>query len=187
MFADELVALYPDAKVILTERDETKWEASTKELIASMYMWPALVLQLVIEPLKGNPSEGSEASRPAISMKKLFLAYFHATNRAEFEANLVTTYRTHNAHIRKLMADQPHRFLNYKLGSGWEPLCKFLKVKVPEDTPFPHLNEQAEFQKWMLEQQMKHLNKVLIPLKASLLPVSVMAVAACSWYFMRLP
>jgi len=186
MFAEELVAMYPDAKVILTERDERKWEASAKELIVAMYMWPAQILRFVVEPLKGDPSKGVEASRPAMSMTKLFFAYFHATNRAEFEANLLTTYRAHNAHIRKLMVAQPHRFLEYKLGSGWGPLCEFMGVKVPEEKPFPHLNEQAEFQKWMLEQQMKHMDKVLVPLKASLVPALVVATAACSWYSMRL-
>jgi len=84
------------------------------------------------------------------------------------------------------MANQPHRFPDYKLGSGWAPMCDCLRDNIPEDNPFPHLNEQAELQKWMLEQQMKHMNKVLIPLRASLVPLLALTVAACSWSFMTI-
>jgi hypothetical protein len=36
--------------------------------------------------------------------------------------------------------------LVYEVGEGWGPLCSFLGVPVPEDTPFPRLNDSAEFQ-----------------------------------------
>ena len=38
-------------------------------------------------------------------------------------------------------ADQ---LLVYEVGQGWEPLCEFLGVPVP-DEPFPHLNDTASF------------------------------------------
>ena len=31
----------------------------------------------------------------------------------------------------------------YNIKDGWEPLCKFLGVEVP-DKPFPHENKQGE-------------------------------------------
>lgn len=40
------------------------------------------------------------------------------------------------------------RLLEYKLGSGWEPLCKFLGKPIP-NTEFPHLNEKKLFLKLM--------------------------------------
>jgi hypothetical protein len=30
--------------------------------------------------------------------------------------------------------------------TGWEPLCAFLDVPVPEHEPFPHANETAAFE-----------------------------------------
>ena len=39
----------------------------------------------------------------------------------------------------------PGRLLVYEVGSGWEPLCAFLGVPVP-DEPFPRSNATAEFQ-----------------------------------------
>lgn len=41
----------------------------------------------------------------------------------------------------------PERLLVYEVKQGWEPLCKFLGVPVP-DEPFPHENDRAEFQKF---------------------------------------
>ena len=32
------------------------------------------------------------------------------------------------------------------MSDGWEPLCRFLNVPVPADTPFPRLNDTASFQ-----------------------------------------
>lgn len=40
------------------------------------------------------------------------------------------------------------RLLVFNVKQGWEPLCRFLGLPVPE-TPFPHLNETAEFRKML--------------------------------------
>ena len=37
------------------------------------------------------------------------------------------------------------RLLVYEISQGWEPLCAFLGLPVPEGKPFPHLNDAAEF------------------------------------------
>jgi len=36
------------------------------------------------------------------------------------------------------------RLLVWSVGDGWEPLCDFLELPVP-DTPFPHLNDSKGF------------------------------------------
>jgi len=38
----------------------------------------------------------------------------------------------------------PERLLVYDVAEGWEPLCAFLGVPVP-DEPFPHKNTRDEF------------------------------------------
>jgi hypothetical protein len=38
----------------------------------------------------------------------------------------------------------PHRLLIFDVSHGWEPLCAFLRVQVPEE-PFPKTNSVAEF------------------------------------------
>jgi hypothetical protein len=42
--------------------------------------------------------------------------------------------------VRKTVPKE--RLLEVELGSGWEPLCKFLGKRIP-DQPFPHVNEAA--------------------------------------------
>lgn len=47
-------------------------------------------------------------------------------------------YDKHNATVQKLVP--PERFLKWGPQDGWEPLCKFLDLPVPEG-PVPHINE----------------------------------------------
>jgi len=44
------------------------------------------------------------------------------------------------------------RLLEYNVKQGWEPLCKFLEVDVP-DAPFPMLNEGSSIKAIFLGQQ----------------------------------
>ena len=47
-------------------------------------------------------------------------------------------YAQHNQRVRDMVPKE--RLLEYKVKEGWEPLCAFLGVEVP-DEPFPRLNE----------------------------------------------
>jgi hypothetical protein len=38
------------------------------------------------------------------------------------------------------------RLLVYQVSEGWEPLCRFLGVPMP-DAPFPHVNTTEDFRK----------------------------------------
>jgi hypothetical protein len=40
----------------------------------------------------------------------------------------------------------PERLLVHDVSEGWEPLCRFLQVPVP-DGPFPRTNDTAEFRR----------------------------------------
>ena len=50
-----------------------------------------------------------------------------------------------SAHIAEVQAAFGRdRLLTYELGSGWEPLCDFLGVPVP-DAPYPTGNQSDQF------------------------------------------
>lgn len=53
-------------------------------------------------------------------------------------------YRRHYDDVRRAVPKE--NLLEYTLGSGWEPLCKFLGKEVP-DVPFPHRNMAAILEK----------------------------------------
>ena len=55
-------------------------------------------------------------------------------------------YREHYASVRKMVPGE--RLLEYRLGSGWEPLCAFLGKEVP-DVEFPRVNETAAMREKM--------------------------------------
>ena len=42
------------------------------------------------------------------------------------------------------------RLLVFNVSEGWAPLCAFLGKPVPEDEPFPHLNDRAFFRRVIL-------------------------------------
>ncbi|MEZ5243987.1 MAG: sulfotransferase [Acidimicrobiales bacterium] len=62
--------------------------------------------------------------------------------RADDEATAVAAYEAHNAHVIETVPAE--QLCVYQVGSGWEPLCEFLGVDVPDD-PFPRSNSTQEF------------------------------------------
>jgi hypothetical protein len=129
-FWRQLVARYPDAKVVLTERDPERWYDSMAATIFSpkhretMGTTPvgALIGKLAQRSWPGRNSNLSHGPPPREVMVEMFKA--------------------HNAAVRAEIA--PERLLIYQVAEGWEPLCDFLGVEVPE-AAFPRLNSTEEF------------------------------------------
>ena len=46
------------------------------------------------------------------------------------------------------------KLLVFNVKEGWEPLCKFLNVPIPEG-PFPHTNDSAQMKKFIKSNQIK--------------------------------
>ena len=66
--------------------------------------------------------------------------------RADDEATAVAAYEAHNARVVEMVPAE--QLCVYEVGSGWEPLCAFLGVDVPEE-PFPRSNSTQEFHEMM--------------------------------------
>ena len=118
----ELADYYPDAKILLSLRDPEKWFESTQETIFSVGM------------------EGFLKHTP-------FVEFFERTTWRDFGDKIhdhdfmVDAFKRHNDDV---IATAPKdRFLVYEVSQGWEPLCAFLGVPVP-DTPFPRVNTREE-------------------------------------------
>ena len=48
-------------------------------------------------------------------------------------------------HIQEVTDEVPaHRLLKFDVKEGWEPLCEFLSVEIP-DEPFPSENNREDF------------------------------------------
>ncbi len=127
-FWRELVDYYPQAKVLLSVRDPEQWFESTQQTVFSDQM------------LGRQQKLGGQTETPM----------------AEFFEKIVTREFGEHIHDRDFMLAQferrkqeviaavpAPRLLVYDVREGWEPLCAWLGVPVPE-SPFPHTNTRAE-------------------------------------------
>jgi len=127
----ELAAAFPDAKVVLTVRPSGAWFRSWVGIIDLMFLeirrwrWAAPRLH----------TAGAWTTR--VLFGPLFGAWDLAAGGTLREGPCVAAYEAHNAAVVK--AIPPERLLVYELGSGWEPLCAFLGLPVP-DVPYPRVN-----------------------------------------------
>lgn len=126
----ELLAAYPEAKVVLVERDEDNWARSMDPLLEGS------LNPLVVHVLRFT--DPMWCGR-IFNLGLLWIGtWFGTTNLKQAKKNARSAYRAHNAAIRAAVPKE--RLLEYELGSGWEPLCNFLGKPIP-DVPFPHWNE----------------------------------------------
>ena len=123
-FYETLASAYPDAKVILTERDPEAWWKSTQ---ATIFNWDA---------------PGAAIPEPFLRMvQKVVGALFD--QRIHDHDHVISVFKRHNARVREVIP--PERLLVYEIADGWAPLCDFLGVPAP-DGPMPKVNTTEEFQ-----------------------------------------
>ncbi|KAK8162914.1 P-loop containing nucleoside triphosphate hydrolase protein [Phyllosticta citrichinensis] len=128
-FVKELVEAYPEAKVILTTRDVDSWHASTLKTVD----WRANDPEL---KMVGKWDWGAGLYQPMLH--KFWTNFF----KGDFKKHGKQVFIDHYADVRALVP--PERLLEYRMGQGWEPLCDFLEVPVP-DKKFPHTNDTDGF------------------------------------------
>lgn len=135
-FGPELIAAYPKARVVLVEREIEAWYASFERALIAGTEHPGIV-----GGLAWLDRERTGKQVPVL-YRGIMQGQFGARDAKEFKAKARAVYRRHYEEIREVLKTRGEegRLLEYKLGQGWEPLCKFLGVKVP-DTEFPRVNE----------------------------------------------
>ncbi len=130
------MAAYPEAKVILTVRDPTRWYDSAAETILRGQQ-----AATGVEPPGAYPPEVvaiREAMKPLLDAVLFNDTFQGRAADREFATEIFTR---HNAMVQ---AEVPaERLLVYEVAQGWEPLCDFLGVPVPVDEPFPRVNDAA--------------------------------------------
>lgn len=135
-FGPSLVRAYPDAPVILVERDIDKWLTSIDAVFRPMSKpWKHRLIHFV------EPVAGCMSGRVAI---KFEMGWTEAREPKDILQNARKSYVRHYREIRELVPKD--KLLDYQLKDGWEPLCKFLGREVP-DVPFPHVNDAAAYDK----------------------------------------
>lgn len=134
-FALELIRAYPNAKVVVVQRDFGRWWPNfQREVLNRVMMQPmAAINGFVGLHLMGFPA--------VQAMRKIHFGFFGAQNRKEILSRARGVYEAYYRNVRA--AVPPEQMLEYHMGDGWGPLCAFLNVEVP-DVPFPRENEASD-------------------------------------------
>lgn len=152
-FYRELIDAYPDAKVLLSVRDGESWARSMRETI-----WGILYDDVLIRDVSNARAKLDPKWRGYIELMKgmwersgLMPGGIETTPEAMGEA----MERFHEEVRRNVPGD---RLLVWSVTDGWEPLCAFLEVPVPE-MPFPHLNDAREFKERVIDMSLLALQQ----------------------------
>ncbi|PVH74649.1 hypothetical protein DL98DRAFT_603387 [Cadophora sp. DSE1049] len=167
-FAPELIAAYPDARVILVERDIDVW-CKSMEIVSNGAYDPFVRAFALLDP--------SFMGRLVGTSIQWIHGEFHAKTKAQFTANAKDTYRRHYSLVRSLV--EKERLLEYKLGSGWELLCGFLGKEIPR-REFPRLNEGKVMQRKVDLMIRRSGMRALGNLVTAMVPIF-----AVLWYWLR--
>jgi len=126
-FCPELMDAYPEAKVILTNRDVDAWYRSCERtLLQARTYWVHGVLQYfdwvtgVVHPLRRK--------------------YWRCLFADDFKMNGKAAMRAHYSEVRDAAKKSGREVLEFDFGDGWGPLCRFLQVEIPAQA-YPRENE----------------------------------------------
>jgi hypothetical protein len=119
-FWRELVVRYPDAKVILTVRDPDAWFRSVSETIFSPQM-------------RALFTDGPLAKFMSVTVWGDFI------DRIDDRDYMTDYFRRWTDEVSATVPAE--RLLVFEAKHGWQPLCDFLGLPIP-DVPYPRTNER---------------------------------------------
>jgi hypothetical protein len=138
-FYKEIADYHPDAKVMLSVRSADGWERSMRDTIWGIFYGDILIRDL-------------SYARARVDSK--WRGYLELMEEMWQQSGLIPDGADTDPETMKSAMDRfndqvqetipADRLLVWSVGDGWDPLCEFLEVPVP-DTPFPHLNDSKVF------------------------------------------
>lgn len=152
VFAADMIAAYPDAKVVLNMRRDTEaWHRSVvntlvhaneswgfwlASLLDRECFWAWHVYERFLWPLLFRAPDGQMGT--AIRRNAKWIARGALSRRERAGAVGLTAMATEHCNMIRGLVPQ-ERLLEWYIEDGWEPLCEFLGKPTP-DIEFPHAN-----------------------------------------------
>lgn len=127
-FYEQHMQRYPEARVVLSERDPERWYES--------------VMNTIYPSSKAARDSGDPAMKPFADMAFELIWDGLFDGRMDDKDRVIGVYLAHNRRVRAVVPAQ--RLLVFEAAQGWEPLCAFLGRPVP-DEPYPKVNSTEEF------------------------------------------
>ncbi|KAI0399447.1 hypothetical protein F4802DRAFT_602974 [Xylaria palmicola] len=182
-FAIELARVYPNAKVVILNRNSEKWYDSFAGTVQKMIKRRESLefLEIPMRPLLSARASaiirvGNLLSRSGVGLgsydKEECLKFFH-----EYYANCRLNI-------------EPERCIELKVQDGWSPLCKHLGVPVPVQAsaggqthaPFPQANDTESFHLWaarteklMMKETVRNILAFILDVLAIVIAIKVVA------------
>lgn len=137
---EPLYEKYPDAKFVLTLRDPEEWyESAIRTVHAFTPQTFGQKLKLLPKKIK---SKRFRSIAKTLRLVEVYLWKRHYQGQFLDKQKAIDIYLETNEKTRALIPKD--QLLEYRISDGWEPLCEFLDVPVP-DQPFPHRNARNQF------------------------------------------
>lgn len=128
-FVQELMELYPDAKVIATTRDPDDWWRSMEPVVRNSKMGFLGFAFYWLPTMRWFTTYVAAAEEGRYGE-----LYFREGNRTCVRE----TYGYHMDYLRRVVPRE--KLVTYSVKDGWGPLCEVLRKEVP-DEPFPRAND----------------------------------------------
>jgi hypothetical protein len=140
LFYESIFVKYPDARFILTTRDAEAWYKSISATVfKASQPTPARMLQTLFQALY---TPIVRRRLPVLAYAGRMIKEFYGPDLTDKETVLQKFHTWNERVAHTIPASQ---LLIYDVKDGWEPLCTFLNVPVP-NKPFPVTNNTREFQ-----------------------------------------
>lgn len=153
-FYRELLAAYPDAKVVLSVRDGRAWARSMHDTIWGVQYDEGNIARH-LSFARGCIDPPMRAYSDLMTAMLDMAGLFGPTPARFSEETLAAAMERHNAEVR---AHVPARqLLEWSPADGWGPLCEFLERPVPA-APLPCVNDSAAFNARVIASAMEKLN-----------------------------
>lgn len=140
-FTLDLVEHYPDAKVLLSVRDGEAWEASIRSTIWGILYGDTLIHDLSLARTRIDPAWAGYIELMDAMWRKSGLIPVEGDGGVPEGAMAAAMERYNREVIESVPAD---RLLVWRAQDGWEPLCHFLELPVPDEA-FPRVNDATMF------------------------------------------
>jgi hypothetical protein len=138
-FFERLAARYPEAKVVLSVRDERRWAESMFETVWAVRKGGSLTHLLSDARAKVDPDWAAFLDLIDGLLWQDDGTFALANSEAE---DLIAPAREHRERVEA--AIDPERLLIWDVSEGWGPLCGFLELPEP-NVELPHINDRLEF------------------------------------------
>ena len=155
-FVEELMELYPDAKVICTVRDPEAWAKSMAATAKSALQGFLSVLVFWVPCLRYFPKYAEHLIKGRYGE-----LYLRPGESPEVLHSRVVWDR-HLEYLKRVVPKEKLYFVDVK--DGWAPLCEALGVDVPVGVEFPKINDGAAIERLAKEQIRRGLTRWMIVL-----------------------